>query len=154
MKRFGTFDDQRGISMGATRRHLAERASEGISAINLSSSSLLPSFLPFFLLSDERKSFRDTGSATEGRERQGEREPTGPTHFWNPCILVGGRFVVQGSGWENGMLRIFASLRDGSLLKSQTLYAPQIHIWDIRAHNFNLSSSLYWTTTMQKVLQL
>ena len=47
------------------------------------------SSLPSFLLSDERKSFRDTGSAPEERER----EPTGPTHFWNPCILVGGRKV-------------------------------------------------------------
>ena len=92
-----------------------ERASGGISVGDQSLFFISLSSLPSFLLSDERKSFRDTGSATEERERQGEREPTGPTHFWNACILVGGRFVVQGSGWEYEMLRIFASLRDGSL---------------------------------------
>ena len=71
--------------MGATRRHLAERGRESRWAINLSSSS---PFSPFFL-SDERKSFRDTGSAPE--ERQGGRAHW--AHSFLESLHSGGRKV-------------------------------------------------------------
>ena len=71
-------------------------------AINLSSSSPhFLSFLPAFLVvSDERKSFRDTGSETEERER--ERES--PLIFGVPAFFPGCLSVVQGR--EYGMLGI------------------------------------------------
>ena len=78
MKRFGTFDDQRGISMGATRRHLAEGARESRWAINLSSSSpFLPSSCPM--------KGNHLGTPVLRRKR-GRESPLGPLIFGIPAF--------------------------------------------------------------------